>query len=249
MSAGVDRFLTDDMIRSPVLLTNVSGIHAVPISEYVMAAMLMLAKQMPRYFELKQEKKWQRFSAPVLGSKILGIVGLGHIGREVARLAKAFGMRVLATRRSIRRVSRVRNVDKLLPSTALPELLAESDFVALTLPSTPETKNLIGERELRMMKPSGYLINIGRGTLIDEAALVRALRENWISGAALDVFATEPLPRESQLWELPNLIYSPHISGGVDDYLSRSTDLFCENLKRYVSGKKLFNVVNKRLGY
>jgi phosphoglycerate dehydrogenase-like enzyme len=249
MSAGVERFLTAEIIKSPVILTNVSGMHAVPISEWVIGVMLMFAKQMPHYLQLQREKKWQRSNSMVLQSRTVGILGLGHIGREVARLSKAFGMNVLATRRSARTTTKMRYVDQLLPRAQQGELLRESDFVVITLPFTPETKNLIGEKELRMMKPGACLINIGRGGIIDENMLIRALKENWIRGAGLDVFATEPLPPDSELWDLRNVILTPHVSGSMEDYVSRATGLFCENLKRYLDGKRLRRLVNKRTGY
>jgi phosphoglycerate dehydrogenase-like enzyme len=249
MSAGVDRFLDIDMMESPVILTNVSGIHAIPISEFVIGLMLMFVKQAPFCFQLKCEKKWARFTPEVLNSRTVGIIGLGNIGREVARLAKALGMRVIATRRSVRQVGRARYVDMMLPLGQLDKLLAESDFVVLAVPYTPETSNLIGSKELRKMKPTAYLINIARGGIVDEAALVCALEERWIAGAGLDVFATEPLPGDSRLWELPNVIYSPHIAGGMGDYTTRATEIFAENLKRYLAGKRLLNVVDKKRGY
>lgn len=250
MSAGVDRFLEDEEFRkSKVVLTNVSGIHAVPIGEFVICLILMFTKGAPLSFQLKQQRKWERFLPTVLRDKTVGIVGLGSIGREVARLSKAFGMRVLAMRRSARATGRARYVDLLLPPDRLPQLLAQSDFVVLALPLTMETRGLIGERELRTMKRSAYLINIARGEIVDEPALVRALEEGWIAGAGLDVFATEPLPPDSRLWELPNVIFSPHIAGGMEDYVLRATEIFCENLKRYLSGKRLLNVVDKRRGY
>jgi D-2-hydroxyacid dehydrogenase (NADP+) len=249
MSAGVDRFLDDEFQQSSVIMTNVSGIHATPIGEIVLELMLMFVKQAPLCFQLKQERQWKRFMPTVLRSKTVGIVGLGNIGREVARLAKAFGMRVVATRRSARRAVRAKYVDILLPREQLPQLLSESDFVVLSLPFTSETNRLIGEKELRTMKPSAYLINIARGNIVDEEALIRALDERWIAGAGLDVFAAEPLPADSRLWEFPNVIFSPHIAGGMEDYSIRATELFCENLRRYLSGKSLVNVIDKKKGY
>lgn len=199
MSAGVDRYLDDEVRKSSVMLTNVSGIHATPISEFVLQLMLMFSKQAPLCFQLKQEKQWERLGTTVLRSKTVGIVGLGHIGREVARLAKAFGMRVVATRRSAGLTASARHVDLLLPPTQLPRLLSESDFVVICVPLTPETDGLIGEEELRMMKPSACLINVARGKILNEGALVKALEEKRIAGAGLDVFATEPLPADSKL--------------------------------------------------
>jgi len=249
MSAGVDRFLDDEFRKSSVIITNVSGIHATPIGEIVLGLMLMFTKQAPLCFQLKQEKRWRRFMPKVLRSKTVGIVGLGNIGREVARLAKAFGMRVVATRRSVKRVARAKYVDILLPREQLLRLLSESDFVVLSLPFTSETNKLIGEKEIRTMKPTAYLINIARGNIVDEEVLIRALDEHWIAGAGLDVFATEPLPPDSRLWEFPNVIFSPHIAGGMEDYNIRTIELFCENLRRYLSGKNLFNVIDKKKGY
>ncbi len=249
MSAGVDRFLDNEFRQSSVILTNVSGIHATAISEIVLGLMLMFAKQAPLCFQLKQQKQWKRFTPAVLRSKTVGIVGLGHIGREVARLAKALGMRVIATRRSARRVISARYVVVLLPQEQRPHLLSDSGFVVLSLPLTPETNELIGEEELRMMKSTAYIINIARGNIVDEKALIRALEEKWIAGAGLDVFAIEPLPADSKLWEFPNVILTPHIAGDMEDYNARATRIFCENLRRYLNGEKLLNVVSKKKGY
>jgi len=223
--------------------------HAISIAECVLEMMLMFVKKMPLCFQLKQERQWKMFNLTVLHSKTVGIVGLGSIGRQVARLSKAFGMRVLATRRSTRSATRTRSVDMLFSQDQLPQLLSDSDFVVLALPLTPETNNLIGEEELRAMKPTAYLINIARGNIVDEATLTRALEENWIAGAGLDVFVTEPLPIESRLWELPNVIFSPHVAAEIEDYDLQATRLFADNLRRYLSGKRLRNVVDKKRGY
>ena len=249
-SAGIEDFLDRDIIDSSVIVTNASGgTYAISIAECVLEMMLMFVKKMPLCFQLKQERQWEAFSLTLLHSKTVGIVGLGSIGRQVARLGKAFGMRVLATRRSTRSATRTRNVDILFPQDQLPQLLSDSDFVVLALPLTPETNNLIGEKELLTMKPAAYLINISRGNIVDEAALTRALEEKWIAGAGLDVFATEPLSIESRLWELPNVIFSPHVAGEIEDYNLPVTRLFADNLRRYLSGKRLRNVVNKKRGY
>lgn len=248
--AGVDDFLDSDIIESSVIVTNASGgKYAISVAECVLEMMLMFVKKMPLDFQLKQERKWKTFSLTVLHSKTVGIVGLGSIGRRVARLSKVFGMRVLATRRSTRSTTRTRNVDILFSQDQLPQLLSDSDFVVLALPLTPETNNLIGEEQLLTMKPTAYLINIGRGNIVDEAALTRALEENRIAGAGLDVFVTEPLPVESRLWELPNVILSPHVAGEIEDYDLPATRLFADNLRRYLNGKRLRNVVDKKKGY
>jgi len=249
MSAGVDRYLDNEFQRSSVIMTNVSGIHATPIGEFVLGLMLMFAKQAPLGFQLKQQRQWKPFIPTVLHSKTVGIVGLGSIGREVARLAKSFGMKIVATRRSTRQLEHARYVDLLFAPDQLLKLLSESDFVVLTLPLTPESNKMIGETQLRSMKPTAYLINVARGNIIDEVALVHALEDHWIAGAGLDVFATEPLPGDSRLWELSNVILSPHIAGGMEDYIERATTVFCENLRRYLTGRRLLNVVKKQKGY
>ncbi len=249
MSAGVDRFARIDVWQSPVIITGVSGIHATPIGEFVLELMLMFAKGAPLCFQMKQKREWKRFMPSVLRGKTVGIVGLGSIGREVARLSKAFGMRVVANRRSVTRQKRARYVDMLLPAGQLNQLLAESDYVVVATPLTPETRGLIGDKELRAMKPSAYIINIARGGMIDEEALIRALDEKRIAGAGLDVVADEPLPPESRLWDFDNVLLSPHVAGGMEDYMERATEVFCENLKRYLNGKKLLNVIDKKKGY
>jgi len=248
-SAGIDRHRDTEIWRSRVPITGVSGIHATPIGEFVLGLMLMFVKDTPRSFQMKQKREWQRYSPRTLRGKTVGIVGLGHIGGEVARLSKAFGMKVIATRRSTKKEGKARNVDLLLPQSRMKEMLGESDFVVLCVPLTPETRHIIGEAELNAMKSTAYIINIGRGNLIDEEALIRALDEKRIAGAGLDVAAVEPLPEESRLWDFDNVILSPHVSGGMEDYMLRAAELFCENLRRYMDGKKLLNLVNRKKGY
>jgi D-2-hydroxyacid dehydrogenase (NADP+) len=226
-SAGIDRL--DEAGLLPLLqsqgitITNVSGLHATPIGEYVLGVMLMFVKGAHRFVRAQGRREWLRYMPAELRGKTVGIVGMGAIGTEVARLAKAFGCRVLAVRRSAReRRHDCPPADELLPLADLPYLLGESDYVVLATPLTSETRRLIGEAELRAMKPSACIINIARGGVVDEAALVRALKEGWIAGAGLDVFEQEPLPAESELWGLENVIISPHISGGTEIYNLRS---------------------------
>jgi D-2-hydroxyacid dehydrogenase (NADP+) len=247
-SAGVDRFLTEELRQSNVIMTNVRGMHAAPMGEFVLCEMLMFAKGAPNFFQQKQCQKWKPFMPAVLRSRTVGIVGLGAIGREIARLSKGFGMQVLAVRRSERTTTN-RYVDKIFPVDQLRAMLAECDYVVLTVPLTGETNKMIGEPELRSMKPTAHLINVSRGNVVDEDALVRALEGNLIAGAGLDVFAVEPLPATSRLWTFPNVIFSPHIAGGMEGYAEQATDIFCENLKRYLAGKKLLRIVDKKKGY
>lgn len=249
MSAGVDRFMKMDIWQSPVTITGVSGIHATPIGEFALEFMLMFAKRAPQCFRMQQKHEWGRYMPGVLRGKTVGIVGLGAIGKEIARLSKAFGMNTIATRRSVTKQKTARHVDILLPASRLNELLAESDYVVVATPLTPETRGLIGEKELRTMKPGAYIINIARGSIIDPDALVRALEEKWIAGAGLDVTSPEPLPPDSPLWDFENVILSPHVAGGMEDYMGQANRIFCENLKRYLNGEKLLNIIDKKKGY
>ncbi|MFB0535064.1 MAG: D-2-hydroxyacid dehydrogenase [Anaerolineae bacterium] len=265
-AAGVDSLLDHPIMRSDVLLTTTSGIHATPIAEYVFASILAFNRRVPQmlYYQSRREwpeGRWNLFARPELRDSTLGIVGYGSIGREVGRIAGCFGMRVVAIKRS---VSQMRDVgyavqgtgdregallDGAFPPERLSEMLSLCDYVVVAVPLTPETRKLIGEAELRAMKPSAYLVNISRGGTVDEAALIRALREGWIAGAGLDVFEEEPLPSDSPLYDLENIILSPHVSGFTLRYDERASDLFAENLRRYLAGEPLLNLVDKARGY
>jgi D-2-hydroxyacid dehydrogenase (NADP+) len=244
--AGVDMFLTPEFISSPVILTNGRGV-GIRVAETALMFTLMLAKMIPEFDRYRKEKRWKKEIPDLLEAQTMGIMGLGMIGSEIAHLAKAFHMKVIAT--EIRRQKLSDTVDKFLPASQLPELLAKSDFVVSALPLTRETVHIIGEAQLKMMKPTAYLINISRGAIIDEAALIRALKNNWIAGAGLDVFETEPLPSSSPLWDLPNVVMTPHIAGQRKDYDLQITRLFCKNLRRYLSGQKLINLIDKVAGF
>ena len=249
-SAGVDRLLDSPVVQSHVMVTTASGIHAVPISEYVIGAMLAFAKRFPRAMRSQQEGRWNPYWPEELEEKTVGIMGIGAIGSRVAEIAGALGMRVLAMRRSVESRQRGEGpVSEVLPPSDLPYLLQESDYVVVAVPLTPESQKMIGEAELRAMKPSAVIVNIARGAVIDEQALIRALREGWIAGAALDVFEREPLTPESPLWGMDNVLLTPHISGGTPRYMERAVDLFCDNLRRYLAGEPLRNVVDPERGY
>jgi D-2-hydroxyacid dehydrogenase (NADP+) len=248
-SAGADRLLNSGFVEQGITVTTVSGLHATPIGEYVIGAILMFAKGAPRTMRAQLKREWTRFAPVEVRGKTVGIIGFGHIGEEVGRLAKALGCRVLATRRSATQPASHPFADEVLPPSAMPRVLAESDYVVLSMPLTPETRGLIGERELRSMKPTAVLVNIARGAVVVEPDLVRALREGWIAGAALDVFEREPLPEDSPLWDLKNVIITPHISGGTEIYNERAVEIFCDNLRRYLAGEPLRNVVDPARGY
>jgi phosphoglycerate dehydrogenase-like enzyme len=248
-SAGADRLLNSGFVEQGITVTTVSGLHATPIGEFIIGAMLQWAKGAPRTMRAQLRHEWTRFAPTELHGKTVGIVGIGHIGAEAGRLAKAFGCRVIATKRSATAIETAEYADEIMPSSELPRLLAESDYVVLCVPLTNDTRGLIGEKELRMMKPSAFLVNIARGPVIVESALISALRAGVIAGAALDVFEQEPLPAESPLWDMENVILTPHVSGGTEIYNKRAAEIFADNLKRYISGAQLRNVVDPSRGY
>ena len=257
--AGVDSLRPTGLLDadSGVTITTASGIHAASISEYVFGSMLMFNRSWPEMVRLQDRHIWPRNSSwynlggRELVDQTLGIIGLGSIGRQIAHLGKAFGMRVIATRRSASEADQQQepDVDQLYPMSQLHEVLQQSDYVVLAVPLTSETENLIGEPELRAMRRNAYLVNIARGKVIDEDALIRALREQWIAGAGLDVTAEEPLPSESPLYAMPNVILTPHISGESEHYERRLADLFADNLRRYRSGQPLRNQYDPARGY
>jgi len=241
-SAGVDSPVFQVLIDRGTLLTNSSGASAPSIAQYVLAMMLYRTKRIDEWHEQQRRHAWEPVAASELTGQTAGIVGTGAIGGEVARLARAFGMRVLGVRRSGKPA---RYVDEMLPMRRLPSLLKRSDFVVLACPLTKETQGLIGEGELRAMKPTATLINVARGRVVDEPALVRALREGWIAGACLDVFHVEPLPADSPLWDLANVVVTPHNSGFSPLNMERSMAIFLDNLARFAAGKKLRNLVTQ----
>jgi phosphoglycerate dehydrogenase-like enzyme len=248
-SAGVDTLVGTKLWQSDVILTTTSGIHIIPMREHVFGLMLMFVKHAPVYFANKQTKVWKQHMPDLLCGKTLGVVGLGRIGEGIARMAKAFEMKVVATRRHVTEQEISAAVDTLYPADKLPEVLGESDFVVVTVALTEKTRKLIGESELQAMKSTAYIINIARGSVIDEAALTKALKEKWIAGAGLDVFEKEPLPQDSELWTLPNVIITPHVAGIMPDYNARAMEIFCENLRRYLAGQPLINVIDRTRGY
>jgi len=235
-------------VERDVILTRTRGLHDKPVSEWVMMLLLAVSKRLPELVLAQQARRWQPLDVPVtLAGRTVGIVGYGEIGRAIAARARGFGLRLIATRR---RPQPAPELDALYPAEALPELLAQSDYVVICTPLTRETRGLIGERELRAMRPTAWLINVARGEIVQEDALLRALREGWIAGAALDVFSQEPLPPESPLWTAPNLLITPHNAGvRHPQFAAETLAQFIDNLGRYVRGEPLQNVVDKQAGY
>lgn len=246
--AGIEQFLIPEVKASNIVVTK-ARIHDEQISETVFCMMLMLARQSLTHFRAQQMRKKVRVEPVILHGKTIGILGLGNIGLEVAKLAKAFDMKVLATKAHPQ--GKYKNIDVVLPPSGLPEVLKQSDFLIVLLPKTPDTVNLIGIKELSLMKPTSFLINVSRGGIVDEDALALVLKQKVIAGAGLDVFASDPgpLPPESKLWELENLIITPHNAGQRPDYSELIIRQFCLNLKRYIRGRELVYQVNKQLGY
>jgi phosphoglycerate dehydrogenase-like enzyme len=222
---------------------------------------LAVSRRLPSLLELQAERTWQPLESRELRDVTVGIVGLGSIGRAVGALATAFGCRVMATRRRPEAGSAATDgagdepylgslmLDRVLAPEQLPELLAEADFVVLAAPLTGNTRGLMGEEAIAQLKPGAWIINVARGELVDERALARALRDGRLGGAVLDTFREEPLPPTSPLYDLPNVILTPHTSWSSTRVLDRSVDLFCDNLRRFAEGRPLLNVVDPDAGY
>lgn len=251
-SAGADWLMRHpEVVEMNFILTNASGVHAIPISEHILAFMLTFSRRLHRAIRAQAHRRWAfpgREEIFELAGKTMVLVGVGAIGSRTAKIASALGMRVLGVRRNPS-LGKVPGVEAIFGPGQLLDLLPEADFLVLAVPLTHETQGMIGERELRAMKPTAYLINIGRGGTVQEEVLIRALREGWIAGAGLDVFEREPLPEDSPLWTMDNVIITSHCSGRTPHYYERAMAIFLDNLQRYRAGKPLRNVVDKRLGY
>lgn len=264
-SAGADH-VDFETVPPDVRLTTGSGVHASVLTEHTFALLLALHRRVPRMVDLQREStwaenRWTAFSRPLVRGQTMAILGYGAIGREIARVAQAFGMRVLAYKRDPRRTEQTGfrppgtgDADGSIPAAyygpdELHEVLGASDVVVNVLPATPETDKLLDADAFEAMKPGALFVNVGRGSSVDEAALVDALEGEHLGGAALDVFAEEPLPAESPLWDVENLIISPHVGGMFLGYDDAAAELFRENLERYVSGEPLLNEIDRELGY
>ena len=248
-SAGIGEALARwKYLDSAVVFTTAGGVHGTPLAEFCLWAMLSFAKDAFRMARDQAAHRWERYCGRELRGTTVGIVGLGRIGREVARSCRALGMRVVATKRTVS-VSSDPDADEMVPLSDLPTLLRAVDTLILSTPRTPQTVGLIGEREIRTLQRGTLLINIARGAVVDEAAMIEALRDGHLRGAALDVFSKEPLPPTSPLWDMPNVIVSPHSASTVDTENRKLTDLFCENLRRYLRGDLLLNVFDRERFY
>jgi phosphoglycerate dehydrogenase-like enzyme len=246
-SAGVERALFPEIVAHPAVMTNARGVAAVPIAEHAFALILSFTRRLPLAYRNQQERRWEHTELLEINGQTLGIVGLGRIGREVARRAAAFGMRVLAV--DVNTADPPADVAALWPIERLDDLCAEADILVNCAPHTPRTQGMIGRAQFARMKPSLLFVNVSRGAVVEQAALDAALLEGRIAGAALDVVDPEPLPPDSPLWGMENVILTAHSAVHSQHLWQRLHDLFCENLRRYRGGQPLLNVVDKQAGF
>lgn len=266
-TSGVDHVRASPLWETAVAITTLNGVAPSNMAEFAVMMMLAFGHRLRLMVELQTKREWPTFAQrwdwfmpSELRGATVGVVGYGSIGREIGRVAHALGMRVLAVRRSGATVRETYQIPGLATSvnpepdavylpSQLGEMLPECDYVVLIVPYTAESHHLIDEAALRAMKPSAVLVNIARGGIVDEAALITALRDGWIAGAALDVFADEPLPPENPLWGMPNVLISPHVAGFTPHYHERVMGVFSENLRRMLDGRGLVNLVERGRGY
>ncbi|MET3794737.1 D-2-hydroxyacid dehydrogenase [Aquamicrobium terrae] len=245
-SAGPDHTLTPELIASDVLVTCARGNGAIPLAEHAIMMMLMLDRQMTRSFRAQQERRWDRFFHGELNGRTCGIVGTGFSGIELARKAKAFHMRMIGLRRTAQSTP---SFDRIYGQGELKAFLAECDFLIMAAPLTPQTRGMIGAEELAAMKPSAFYVCFSRGGIVDDDALLEALRSGRLAGAGLDAHNVEPLPPDSPFWGLDNVIITPHHGAVTMMSRRRGLDIFLENLKRFQAGQPLLHLVDKETGY
>jgi phosphoglycerate dehydrogenase-like enzyme len=249
-SAGLDGLLFPELVESPVPLTNGRGVFSQSLGEFALAAILYFAKDLRRMVRSQMAGVWEPFDIVEVSGQTVGIVGYGDIGRAVAARARAMGMRVLAVKRH---GPPAHNADPLADEIYGPdrriEMIPRADYIVVAAPLTPETRGMIGEPEFAAMKPDAVVINVGRGPVIDEAAMVKALSEKRIKGAALDVFDCEPLPQGHPFYQLDNVLLSPHCADHTPDWLDQAMRFFLGQFERFRNGEPLRNVVDKKMGY
>jgi phosphoglycerate dehydrogenase-like enzyme len=246
--AGIDQLRPTGVLEAGVRVSNSSGLNSRYIAEFVMGYMLMQVKRMRLRLERQARAQWVRDQNDTLEGKTIGIIGPGQIGSQIAAFASAFGMRVLAARRTVS-AAPPPGVEKVYPMAELGQMLPQCDFVVVTVNLSAETRGLIGAREFAQMKPGAYFMNVARGPVVDQDAMVEVLRGTHLAGAALDVFEQEPLPVDNPLWSMPNVFVTPHSSGNYLGHSDKSYDLFCRNLRNYLDGKPLVNEMPPQGGY
>jgi phosphoglycerate dehydrogenase-like enzyme len=263
---GVDHLVEYDLMHSEVMVTTLSGASVPQVAEFALMCILALSRRLPTMIDDVADVRWmgerfKRYRSVELRGSTLGIIGYGSIGREVARLGRAFGANVLATKSDLRNLKdegyaleglgdpEAELPDRLYPPQAVASMVSECDFIVVTVPLTPQTRGLVDAKVFEKMKPRAYLIDASRGGVVDHGALVEALNEKRLAGAALDVYPVEPLPESSPLWNMPNVILSPHVAGASEKYYKRAVDLFIENLHRYRAGRPLLNLYDPERMY
>ncbi len=246
---GVEKLMSPQLVASPVVLTNARGVFRRPLGEWTVGVMLHFSYDLRRVIRQQEAGLWEPFEAQELHGKTLGIVGYGGIGSAAAERARPFGVKILALRRRPALSERDPLLDGTYSPERIDELMAASDFVLVAAPLTPETRGLVGEAQLAAMKPGAVLINVGRGPVVDQAALLRALEKGRIRGAALDVFDVEPLPPGHPFYRMPNVLLSPHTADRVTGFFQLTLESFLENLRRFRAGEPLLHVVDKQAGY
>jgi len=251
LSAGVEKLMFPALVESTVPLTNARGVFKRSLAEFAVLGILYFTKRVRRMVDNQRAAKWDNFSTEFINNKVMGIVGYGEIGRECALLAKPLGVKIHALRRNPERSAADPLLDRVYPAGKMHEMLAEIDVLLASAPLTPETHHLISDEAFKAMRPSTIVMNVGRGPVIHEAALIRALQAKQIAGAALDVFEEEPLPADSPLWGMENVLISPHCTDRTvnPDWLDLSMQCFVENFWRFMKGQPLENVVDKKAGY
>ncbi len=249
LSAGVEKVLSPELVASPVPLTNGRGVFGPALAEFSIAAMLFFAKDLRRLVRQQEAARWEQFDVAFLRNQALGVVGYGGIGREVARLAHALGMKVSAVRRRATESESDPILERSFPREQLTEMLGLSDFVVAAAPLTPETRGMIGYNEFHFMKNTAVFINVGRGAVVVEQALISALNQAIIRGAALDVFETEPLPSDHPFYRMQNVLLSPHCADHTTGWMELAVNQFIENFERFRNEQPLECIVDKQAGY
>jgi phosphoglycerate dehydrogenase-like enzyme len=249
LSAGVDNMLFPELIDSPVPVTNAKGVFKESLAEFAIAGILYFAKDLRRMIRNQEAGRWEQFDVDMVSGHVLGVVGYGEIGRAAAKLARCLGMKIAAVRRRTTLSDDDPKLEAVFPPDRLRDMLAMSDYVLVAAALTPETRGMIGEAELDAMKTTAVIINVGRGPIIVESALIAALEQNRIRGAALDVFEVEPLPEGHPFYRMPNLLLSPHCADHTIGWLEMAMDLFVENVDRFRRGQPLKNIIDKHAGY
>jgi D-3-phosphoglycerate dehydrogenase len=254
IGTGVDMIDIEAATERGITICNAKGFNAIPCAEHIMALILAIAKNLTKHDKIVRNGGWRGMHAPsfVLYGKTMGIIGLGSIGEEIARRTKAFGMKIMAIERSPSEQHRRKlEIDYLGGPADLVHILKESDFIVLTVPLTPETKGIIGDKEFQAMKKSAYLINISRGLIVDEKALINALKEGIIAGAGLDVFEKEPIAHDNPLLQLPNVVLTPHIAGSMDskELQKERVEFLAQNIEKFIRGETPDNIVDVTLKY